>query len=175
MNTDSVKLFNEESATSPAADSGRERRLANLVPINKQPGVERGPDGRMRRKQLPPPTVRVPEEDQGWPEALDWVMGHLGQDVPTVPSNRALQLWLDPEKDPDAFRKQYLPMLIRGRPHPSSGESAWDGKSRCPVCKREPVGQDDGTQQAIKQVEKWLKGKTSCPADQGKPDQVCSG
>jgi len=166
MNTDSVKLFNEESATSPAADSGRERRLANLVPINKQPGVERGPDGRMRRKQLPPPTVRVPEEDQGWPEALDWVMGHLGQDVPTVPSNRALQLWLDAEKDPDAFRKQYLPMLLKGRPQVGIGEPALDGRS--------PSGTDGGTQLATKQVQKWLEGRKSGPAGQENSDRVCS-
>ena len=69
-----------------------------------------------------------------------------------APSNRALQLWLEGQKDPETFRKQYLPVLIREKPQGGNGE---------------PVGKDEGTEQGIRLVEKWLKSRKSRPGDQG--------
>jgi hypothetical protein len=125
--------------------NGRGKHPASLANLHKglPEGQQKGPDGRFQRKGQPVLVVAEPERQQTWHEALDWAMVNLGQRPESAPSKRALQLWLDAEKDPEAFRKQYLPMLIKSQ-------------ARGPACGQEKMEMDPGGDRALNLIEEFF-------------------
>jgi hypothetical protein len=79
----------------------------------------------------------------------------LDADALPAGAGRASSLWEWARKNKDEFFSKFVPMLIRTE---QDAAPKWDGKSPCPVCKREPEGVDEGTERAREHLKAFLKG-----------------
>ncbi len=132
------------------------------VPGTRNPVLERGPDGRMRKKPAartrPPETVdgsdRYSDQESTNRDIAQLVWEHLDADSLPAGAGRASSLWEWARKNKDEFFSKFVPMLIRTE---QDAAPKWDEKSPCPVCKREPEGVDEGTARALEIGRRWLE------------------